>query len=100
MEIRDYVNVGNHLHLLVKCNHRVYLSRFLKSLTGLLPRKIFNCEKGHPLGFTFWDGRPFTKIVAEGFKPFQIIRKYFDKNRWQVLKRVEGFDFYPQVNST
>ncbi len=94
VQIKDYVNVGNHLHILFKCSHRIYMIRFLKSVAGLIPRKILNCEKGSELGYSFWDARPFTKIIALGYRPFQVIRKYFDKNRTQALARVEGFDVY------
>ncbi len=100
VELRDYVNVGNHLHILLKSAHRGLFNRFLRSLAGILPRQIFGCEKGSPLGFAFWDGRPFTKIVAEGLRPFKIIRAYFDKNRRQAQHRAEGFDFWQPVNSS
>jgi REP element-mobilizing transposase RayT len=100
VDIRDYVNVANHLHLAVRASHRVCLTRFLRSLCGLLPRGLLGCEKGKPLGFVFWDARPFTKIIAEGRKPFQIIRRYFDKNRRQAQRAVEGFDILHQLNTT
>ncbi len=100
VEIRDYVNVGNHLHILIKSAHRGLLNRFLRSLCGLLPRKLFGCEKGAPLGFEFWDGRPFTKIIAEGLRPFKIIRAYFDKNRRQAMNSAEGFDFWEATNTS
>lgn len=100
VEIKDYVNVGNHLHVLIKCSHRIYMRKYLRSITGVIPRRLLSCEKGSQLGYSFWDSRPFTKIIAFGFKPFQTIRKYFDKNRRQVMNRVEGFGLSATINST
>ena len=99
VEIRDYVNVGNHLHILIKSSHRNFITRFIRSLTGLLPRKLLKCEKGQPLGFSFWDSRPFTKIIAEGVRPFRNIIRYFNKNKRQAQRSVEGFDPLPQADS-
>ncbi|MCC7402752.1 MAG: transposase, partial [Bdellovibrionales bacterium] len=101
IQLQNYVNVGNHLHLLVKCRHRHQLARFLKTISGLIPRRLMGCQRGTPLaaGEKFWDARPFTKIMASGRKTFEIIRRYFDKNRWQALNRVEGFDYFPSMSS-
>lgn len=84
IELKDYVNVGNHLHILIKAAHRSQMTKFLRALSGIIPRKILNCEKGKPIDFKFWDGRPFTKIISEGLRPFRYIKKYFDKNRGQA----------------
>jgi REP element-mobilizing transposase RayT len=100
LSIKDYVNVGNHLHILVKAGHRICLTRFLRTLTGLIPRKLLGCHKTHPLEEPFWDGRPFTKIVSAGKRPFMIIKKYFDKNRKQAQRSVEGFDLRVDYNNS
>ncbi len=150
IRLYDFVNVGNHLHLMVKASHRSALSKFLRSLSGILPRRILNAQKGRPLSLQksrdslqvnknkdglrvnegrdglrvnksgdglkvntgghgrglgarevhnlqpgdFWDGRPFSKIVAEGLRPFAVIRRYFEKNRRQAQQKVEGFDLF------
>ncbi len=90
VEIRDYVNVGNHLHLLIKTHHRLCMSRFLRAVGGLLPRLILGCEKGRPLVEPFWDGRPYSKIVAGGLRSFRQIQNYFSKNRRQGVWRPES----------
>ena len=100
VEIKDYVNVGNHLHILIKAGHRISVTRFLRAVSGLIPRKLLKCEKGNPLDEPFWDGRPFTKIVAAGFRPFKIIKRYFDKNRRQAQVRVQGFDIFLESNTS
>ncbi len=121
IRLYDFINVGNHLHLMVKASHRSALSKFLRALSGILPRRILNAQKGRPLSLQksrgglhgnkdghgrglgtteahdlqpgdFWDGRPFSKIVVEGCRPFAIIRRYFEKNRRQAQQKVEGFD--------
>ncbi len=83
VEIRDYVNVGNHLHLLIKSHHRLCVTRFLRAIAGLIPRLVLGCEKGRPLGEAFWDGRPYSKILAGGLRPLKVIKSYFAKNRRQ-----------------
>lgn len=93
VDVKDYVNVGNHLHLRVKTSHRSLMVRFLRALSGRIPRLVMNCKKGQPLGFKFWDSRPYTKIVAQGLRAFKILHRYFEKNLRQVQARVEGFDF-------
>jgi REP element-mobilizing transposase RayT len=101
VHLQNYVNVGNHLHLLVKCRRRRQLASYLKTITGLIPRLILGCQRGNPLSATekFWDARPFTKIMASGRRTFEIIRRYFDKNRRQALDQVEGFDFFPSLET-
>ncbi len=120
VELREYANVGNHLHLLVKARRREQLCGYLRALSGVLVRIVMNCQKGNPMrragqrlgvrgamsgrgvdaainGEKFWDARPFTKIVAIGVRPFQNIRKYLEKNRRQAQVRVEGFFDFPDT---
>ncbi len=105
VELREYANVGNHLHLLVKANRREQISGYLRALSGVLVRIVMNCQKGSPMraagqrenGGKFWDGRPYTKIVAIGLKPFRGIREYIEKNRRQTQVRVEGFFEFPDT---
>ncbi len=124
VELREYANVGNHLHLLVKARRREQMSDYLRALAGVLVRIVMGCEKGNPLNRArqrprgsgaksgraaclgsdvsmddqkFWDARPYTKIVAIGLMPFRKIRNYFEKNRGQAQVRVEGFFEFPDT---
>jgi REP element-mobilizing transposase RayT len=56
----------NHIHLAVKFPSRAASNKFIRSITGTLPKVVFKFE--HPTD-TFWDHRPFTRIIewGEGF---------------------------------
>ena len=99
VDLKDYANVGNHLHLLISAPDRKCLAGFLKALSGLVPRTLLGCHKGNPLGYSFWDSRPYSKVIALGRRPFAVIKQYFVKNRRQAEgsyrpKFVEGFDLF------
>jgi REP element-mobilizing transposase RayT len=89
IEIWHYENVGNHLHLTVRVRHRQSFLSFLKAISGLIARFIMGCEKGSPMNDTFWDARPFTRIVDWGKRSIQTLKQYMHKNRLQAL----GFSF-------
>jgi hypothetical protein len=55
-----------HLHLLVKARQAKALSNFLRSVSGLIARKILKAEKAAAKGIQFWTGRPFSRLVAWG----------------------------------
>jgi hypothetical protein len=97
VHLKDFANNGNHLHLRVRVSHRIYLQRFLRTICGLLPRIVCGCQKKKPLGFRFWDGLPFTRIIAAGRRTFVYIRRYFEKNRRQAQKKVLGFECFEEV---
>lgn len=82
-----YENVGNHLHILLKTGHRKWLQGYLRSITGLIARMILGAQRGHAKLIRFWDGRPFSRIVAWG-KAYMALHRYFDKNQLEAL----GFD--------
>lgn len=70
---------SNHLHLLLRARSKHDLSGFLKSLSGLIVRKITGTQKGRRLKAKFWDQRPFSRLVAFG-RDFTNVVKYIAMN--------------------
>ncbi len=81
--IRVYrsANAGNHLHLLLRAKSRQSLQGFLRTLAGLLARKITGAKKGQSRG-KFWDLLAYSRVVAWG-KAFREVRDYLVSNRIQ-----------------
>jgi hypothetical protein len=77
-------NVGNHLHLVVKSKHSVYMKRFLRAICGLIPRSITGAQKGQPSNAKFWAMKPFTRVIKWG-RDFKTIKNYMTINRYQSL---------------
>ena len=50
IEVLDWVNMGNHLHLKIRFKDRKYVGKFLKSFSATLARKITGAKKGN----RFW----------------------------------------------
>jgi hypothetical protein len=84
IRIYSLENVGNHIHLVVKSKHSVYLKRFLKSICGLIPRSITGAQRGRPKLTKFWAMKPFTRIIKWGHD-FKTLKKYMTINHYQSL---------------
>ncbi len=84
VEITDYVNMGNHLHLKVKPHSRVGFQKFLKSTTAMIARKVTGARKGFEFG-KFWDGLAFTRVIQSSYELFQL-KGYFEANRLESRK--------------
>lgn len=85
VKVERYVNVGNHLHLLIKAPNREAQANFLRTISGRIARLIMNSEKGRPAKFEqFWDAKPFTSLVAYG-KHFKNILFYLSLNSLEAI---------------
>jgi REP element-mobilizing transposase RayT len=78
VQIQDFVNMGNHLHLKVKFKDPKRFQQFLKSFSSLLAREITGAKKGNPFG-KFWDGLVFTRILMSRFEELGL-KGYFTGN--------------------
>lgn len=64
---------SNHIHLLIylkarsRTQGKASLSRFLRSISGLIARRVMGAERGQKKGVKFWSYRPYTRIV-KGFE--------------------------------
>jgi REP element-mobilizing transposase RayT len=81
VQIQDFVNMGNHLHLKVKFKDAKRFQQFLKSFTALLAREITGAKKGKPFG-KFWDGLAFTRVLMTRFEELGL-KSYFTGNHIQ-----------------
>lgn len=90
VEILDFVNMGNHLHIKVRFKDPKRFQQFLKSYTSLLARMITGARRGQPFG-KFWDGLAYTRVLTSAFEELSL-RGYFEANHrerelgWQERK--------------
>jgi REP element-mobilizing transposase RayT len=84
VQISDFVNMGNHLHLKVRPHSRTGFQRFLKSTTAMIARAVTGAKKGFKFG-KFWDGLAFTRVIQSGYELFQL-KGYFEANRVESKK--------------
>lgn len=81
VEVLDFVNMGNHLHLKIRFQDRNLFKKFLKAFAGNLARKITGARKGHKFG-KFWDGLVYTRVLFSKFEELAL-RGYFEANHRQ-----------------
>jgi len=111
VSIYHYVNVGNHLHLVIRLTHLRLYQPFIRATTGTIARHVTQRQRG--LGLTdtgaaaarvprhsarltplrrntsvgakrnFWVARPFTRLVAWG-RDYSRIKRYMRKNQNQA----------------
>lgn len=79
LRLYRYVNVGNHLHVLVKAKRRQDLQRFLRVLAGRIAMRITGARKGKPLQERFWSRLAYTRLVEWG-RTFTNALNYLAKN--------------------
>jgi REP element-mobilizing transposase RayT len=84
IKIYRFINVGNHLHLLVKAESRQYLvakkefQGFLRQFAGMIAFSITGAKKGAARG-GFWRRLVYTTIVQWG-RQYNAVKDYFTKN--------------------
>ncbi len=97
IKIYHFVNVGNHLHLVLRIYDRRLYLKFIRSISGLIARQVLKKERGPDAlnddqstalaarlqRSSFWLARPFTRIAAWG-RDYRALSKYMDKNRAQA----------------
>lgn len=108
VSVYHFVNVGNHLHLVIRVKDLRSYRKFIRAISGLIARHVMGTERGGGLKFvpenmrrdlgdwkkaekaekkdasaSFWIARPFTRLIAWG-KDFQNVKKYMLKNQRQA----------------
>ncbi|MFN8792512.1 MAG: transposase [Bdellovibrionales bacterium] len=81
VELLDFVNMGNHLHLKVRFKDRLRFQQFLKSFSALLARQITGARRGVKFG-RFWDGLVYTRVLLSSFEELGL-KGYFEANHRQ-----------------
>ncbi|MEK6555361.1 MAG: transposase [Bdellovibrionota bacterium] len=79
IEILDYVNMGNHLHLKVRFKDASRFKNFMRAFCGQLPRKLTNAHRGTKFG-RFWDGLAFTRVLMSKLEELGL-KIYFEGNQ-------------------
>jgi REP element-mobilizing transposase RayT len=98
VQIKDSVNMGNHIHLKIKIADRKYFQNFLRTITALIARKVTGAAKTKRFG-KFWDALAFTRVVKTSYEELQL-KGYFKANREQKNKSYQAREeFLRQFNS-
>ena len=98
IRIYHFVNVGNHLHLVIKLDRSTLLAgrrafhSFIRSVTGLIARHVLSAERNHARGIKFWQARPFTRLVSWG-RDYNRVHRYMAKNADQARERIAIADW-------
>ncbi len=87
IRIAEFVNVGNHFHLLIRFNKPHLLKTFFRVTLGLIARIVTKAQKGNKFG-RFWDGVVFTRIVSQGLDEARIF-DYLMANRLESAISIE-----------
>lgn len=87
IKVYRFVNVGNHLHLLVKTRSnqyflgRAHFARFLREFGGAVAISVTGAKKAAPKG-GFWEKRVYSRIVSWG-REYDRLKEYFVKNLFE-----------------
>jgi REP element-mobilizing transposase RayT len=81
VEIKEWVNMGNHLHLKLRFQTRSHFQNFLRTVAALISRQITGAKKGNKLG-RFWDGLAFTQVITSNYQELYL-RRYFKANLYE-----------------
>jgi REP element-mobilizing transposase RayT len=85
IKIERFVNVGNHLHLLIKAPARWQQANFFRTISGRIVRHVMGVEKGSPGKFSrFWDSKPFTRLVSWG-RAYKAVTHYLSLNSLEAI---------------
>lgn len=80
VEVKDFVNMGNHLHLKVQFKDAQRFQNFLRTFSGLLARKLTRAHRGSRLGHKFWDGLVYTRVLFSRLEELGL-KIYFSGNQ-------------------
>ncbi|MGZ3710520.1 MAG: hypothetical protein ACXVBE_02135 [Bdellovibrionota bacterium] len=83
IKIYNYVNVGNHIHLLIKGRTREALRAFLRVFPQRLMFQVTGAAKGKARG-RFFDEIVYSRVVNWG-REFVRMKEYFWKNMLEAL---------------
>ncbi len=83
VKIYRYVNVGNHLHLVLLAPTTGARARYFKALSGLAARMVTGSRKGVAVG-RFWDTLIFSRVVSWG-RDYTNVCNYILKNAFESL---------------
>ncbi len=102
VRIYHLVNVGNHIHLVIRITRFHLYRKYIRSVTGLIARHVTQKQRGTATVAVkpnsnavrkkkFWVARPFTRLINWG-KDFKRVSQYMNKNHRQALFIAWGFE--------
>ncbi len=87
IELKEFVNMGNHIHFQIRILNRKSFQNFLRSITNLIARHVTVARKGNAFG-KFWQALAYTRVIVTSFEVWGL-RDYFTGNR---VERQHGYD--------
>lgn len=82
VQVQQYANAGNHLHLIVKARTRRDFQNFLRNLTGKIAQLMTQAKKGNAFG-KFWDTLAYTRVVEWG-RALRVAKDYVMLNELET----------------
>lgn len=83
VKIRGFVNVGNHLHLIVQPQTKRGFQRFLRTFSGVVARLCTGARRGQAFGRgegrAFWDGLAYSRVIEWG-RAYENMKRYLRAN--------------------
>lgn len=92
IEVLDWVNMGNHIHLKVRFKDKNRFQNFTRTFAAILARKITGAHRGKTFG-KFWDGLVFTRILTSKFEELGL-KGYFQGHHRQRELGYQEREFY------
>jgi REP element-mobilizing transposase RayT len=86
IEVLEFVNMGNHLHLKVRFKDASRFKNFLRTFAAMLARKLTKACRGNKFG-KFWDGLAYTRVLFSKLEELGL-EIYFEGNH---LERELGY---------
>jgi REP element-mobilizing transposase RayT len=89
VQLREVVNGGDHLQLILKIKNRELFNSFVRAISGIIAMTVTGAAKTRALKEKFWDFRPWSRVVA-------LIRKYSvqaDETVQKYLVEAKIFNF-------
>jgi len=95
LTVYRFVNVGNHLHIIIKCESKKYFiaraefSKFLRQFTGAVAMSVTGASKSNPVidekgrQCRFWDYLAYSRLVTWG-REFEGLIDYLVKNSFEA----------------
>jgi len=78
VQIIEYANGGDQLHLLVRMDSRAGFQAFLRAFAGITARHVTGARKGKPTG-KFWDALTYSRVMSWGVE-FEELRNSLSRN--------------------
>lgn len=86
VEVKEFVNMGNHLHFQIRIASRESFQNFLRSISNLIARHVTGARKGKRFG-KFWQDLAFTRVIVSAFE-LTGLERYMLANK---IQRKQGY---------